>query len=405
MSNLWLWPPSRQRRRWVSTAAVGVGAAATGYYIYQWWTHGTSSFWRPEPEVSLRAPLAPVQLPQDANQGTLYTEADKNLQNHFDSIQIISERTTFPQMLLELVKGLGRIADVGTLIMRLKSMPAGTTADPAAESAKVQTWEQLKLLSFTRLICIIWLVPLLDLLLRVQLNILGRHLFLESHLLDRAAAQAWVQTANGPRRVTKRAQELFLEVAHYLPERGTAVVGERIYKAVEDALGDTKLDRTLTASQLLDCLSAIHAEFEGWAVQEGWPEVVLPSSGEAAQYFGGSLAPPDNQALVHNPSAEADEDIARRMVGELHTILASAKFAAAAQAAVQEMARAVATALVGESGSSAIPLAKLIPRVVATSDAFMAGNSPARSQALASVAQLDPVQKLCATVYSCGPPL
>lgn len=75
----------------------------------------------------------------------------------------------------------------------------------------------------------------------------------------RAAAQAWVQTANGPRRVTKRAQELFLEVAHYLPERGTAVVGERIYKAVEDALGDTKLDRTLTASQLLDCLSAIHA--------------------------------------------------------------------------------------------------------------------------------------------------
>ena len=37
------------------------------------------------------------------------------------------------------------------------------------------------------------------------------------------------------------------------------------------------------------------------------------------------------QALVHNPSAEADEDIARRMVGELHTILASAKFAAAAQ--------------------------------------------------------------------------
>lgn len=76
---------------------------------------------------SLRAPLAPVQLPQDANQGTLYTEADKNLQNHFDSIQIISERTTFPQMLLELVKGLGRIADVGTLIMRLKCvalMPA-----------------------------------------------------------------------------------------------------------------------------------------------------------------------------------------------------------------------------------------------------------------------------------------
>ena len=60
-------------------------------------------------------------------------------------------------------------------------MPSG----PGTESSKIETWEQLKNLSFSRLVCIIWLVPLLDLLLRVQLNILGRHLFLESHLLDR----------------------------------------------------------------------------------------------------------------------------------------------------------------------------------------------------------------------------
>lgn len=50
----------------------------------------------------------------------LSVEADTNLQNHFDSIQIISERTTLPQMLTELVKGLSRTADVSTLIMRLK---------------------------------------------------------------------------------------------------------------------------------------------------------------------------------------------------------------------------------------------------------------------------------------------
>lgn len=46
-------------------------------------------------------------------------------------------------------------------------------------------------MSFTRLVCIVWLVPLLDLLLRVQLNILGRHLFLESHLLDRCVRCLW----------------------------------------------------------------------------------------------------------------------------------------------------------------------------------------------------------------------
>ena len=77
--------------------------------------------------------------------------------------------------------------------------------------------------------------------------------------MGRASAQAWVQTANGPRRVTKRAQELFLEVAHYLPERGTAVVVDRVLKAVADALGEMRLDQLFTPEQLLDCLSAIHA--------------------------------------------------------------------------------------------------------------------------------------------------
>ena len=75
-----------------------------------------------------------------------------------------------------------------------RGLQAGPASEPAVESSKVETWEQLKSLSFTRLVCIVWLVPLLDLLLRVQLNILGRHLFLESHLLDRCAPgplKAW----------------------------------------------------------------------------------------------------------------------------------------------------------------------------------------------------------------------
>lgn len=57
---------------------------------------------------------------QPTGENDLHVEADTNLQNHFDSIQIISERTTLPQMLLELAKGLSRTADVSSLILRLK---------------------------------------------------------------------------------------------------------------------------------------------------------------------------------------------------------------------------------------------------------------------------------------------
>ena len=47
-------------------------------------------------------------------------------------------------------------------------------------------WQELKVLSFARTLSATWLVALLDLLLRVQLNILGRHLFLQTHILDAA---------------------------------------------------------------------------------------------------------------------------------------------------------------------------------------------------------------------------
>jgi len=45
--------------------------------------------------------------------------------------------------------------------------------------SKVQMWDDLKLLSWSRTLSATWLVSILDLLLRVQLNILGRHLFVQ----------------------------------------------------------------------------------------------------------------------------------------------------------------------------------------------------------------------------------
>lgn len=49
---------------------------------------------------------------------------------------------------------------------------------------KYVTWEEIKLLTFTRAIAASWMVALLDLITRVQLNILGRHLYLQSNILD-----------------------------------------------------------------------------------------------------------------------------------------------------------------------------------------------------------------------------
>ena len=49
---------------------------------------------------------------------------------------------------------------------------------------KYAMWDDIKILTFTRAVAACWMVSLLDLMNRVQLNILGRHLYLQSNVLD-----------------------------------------------------------------------------------------------------------------------------------------------------------------------------------------------------------------------------
>lgn len=62
---------------------------------------------------------------------------------------------------------------------------------PLAPPDKLAAWEELKVAAFTRALGAAWLLPALDLFVRVQLNILGRHLYLESAVENRWVGE-WV---------------------------------------------------------------------------------------------------------------------------------------------------------------------------------------------------------------------
>ncbi|GMP40256.1 hypothetical protein CsSME_00010775 [Camellia sinensis var. sinensis] len=64
-----------------------------------------------------------------------------------------------------------------------------------SSSEKLELWEKLKILSFTRMVLSLWAMTMLSLYIRVQVNILGRHLYIDtardlgsSHLLFLASA-------------------------------------------------------------------------------------------------------------------------------------------------------------------------------------------------------------------------
>ena len=141
----------------------------------------------------LAAPSCLTQLPSNPNP-TARQDADAHLQHHFDSIQEIADGTTIPSLLPALWRALAQAADVDApleLLRRGQVGGAGSSSSGSkggvSTSEKVALWEELKVAAFTRLLASVWLLPLLDLFVRVQLNILGRHLYLESALDTRWA--------------------------------------------------------------------------------------------------------------------------------------------------------------------------------------------------------------------------
>ena len=95
----------------------------------------------------------------------------RSLHSHFDGIQRISDTTTLPSLLTGLRERLRACADVEALTARLQ-------AGALPPSAKLAAWNELAVLSFTRATAAAFCVALLDLLLRVQLNLLGSHMYL-----------------------------------------------------------------------------------------------------------------------------------------------------------------------------------------------------------------------------------
>ncbi|GAB2231124.1 hypothetical protein Droror1_Dr00027412 [Drosera rotundifolia] len=110
------------------------------------------------------------------------------MQEHFMTIQRIADSTTLPHTMNYLSCRVAQDLDLSLLTERLqqgKGQPNSLTS-----SEKLELWNMLKILSFTRVVLSLWSTTILSLYVRVQVNILGRHLYIDtarglesSHLL------------------------------------------------------------------------------------------------------------------------------------------------------------------------------------------------------------------------------
>mmetsp|Transcript_3912 Transcript_3912/g.11359 ORF Transcript_3912/g.11359 Transcript_3912/m.11359 type:complete len:349 (+) Transcript_3912:187-1233(+) len=337
----------RNKRKIWGAAAVGAAGAAA-YYTYKWWTEGSSLEEILQRHVDGATGGAAQQTEQEA------------LQQHFVSIQHIPEQKTLPTLLPSLQAALLRAADTTPLKEQLRQM----RGDRTSGGEKVEVWMQLTAASFALAATTAWALPLLDLLLRVQINVLGRRLYFAS--LEEASK-------DGPPPLTQAEQHNFLGNADTLARQGVPQLVEAMLAVVQRVVGPLELGQAITPPHAMSLLADIHTGFEADVGGKGW---------------SGFLLPPDD------PTATAQ---VAEMVAEVRSIIASPAFALALQGAVQQAAAALAQAVAAPISPEGLPLARVVPLTEAASGALLvAVDNPV----VAATGQLPAVAELCAFAYA-----
>ncbi|CAH8352566.1 unnamed protein product [Eruca vesicaria subsp. sativa] len=149
------------------------------------------------------------------------------MKDHFENIQMIADVTTLPHALRRLSSRIVDEIDVSG-VMETLSKGKGTLVP----SEKLHLWTELKILSFTRMVLSLWSVTMLSLYIRVQVNILGRHLYIDtarallttSHLLEELDL------------IDREDEKKFLTSADYLATDGMPSLISHMKSAVKGVL-------------------------------------------------------------------------------------------------------------------------------------------------------------------------
>lgn len=344
--------------------------------------------WKAGSAPPARSPDAPHTPREDSQQEAL---ADaESVATHFAQIQKISDRTTLPSLLPHLRDRVFLLIDLGQYTDRLHNAKLHPETLPKAE--KVTIWMQLKVASFARSLAAVWALPLLDLHLRVQLNILGRHLYL--HTANGGVGTSDPRALPGPTQgISEETQHAFIAYAEWLPRRGVDLLATAARHAAEAGVGAEDLSAPQTHSRLATLLRDMWEEVQGEVVGGGrWGEGLMedmllpPVGGED----------PALRAVTARPGVDAHVLLA--MLEESRRVLRSPHFAnavsMASAVALRQTTAALQAPFDGESNAT-VPLAKLLPGVSGAGAALLQAPEPC----LAEIAALQTVDELCAAVY------
>jgi len=232
-------------------------------------------------------------------------------QHHFES-NLRTCTVTFFSLVPSLRDALMEKLDCEAITAKLREKPAN----------KLELWEQLKILSFTRTLSSIYSSCLLFVFLRVQLNIVGGYLYLDSLILTG-------EGSNGKKvHIAEGLQKRYLALVRYLLGDGLDFLVEEIRRSVEDILGEVSLKEKFSLAELGRLVSHIRQSVEfsnnSIPIKRTSPGATNGTikNGHHKTPFQKFMLPSDIESLCGSAGEEEDDNF-RNLVGETLDILDS----------------------------------------------------------------------------------
>uniref|UniRef100_A0A7N0ZUC2 Peroxin-3 n=1 Tax=Kalanchoe fedtschenkoi TaxID=63787 RepID=A0A7N0ZUC2_KALFE len=194
----------------------------------------------------------------------------RQLLRHFMNIQRIADSTTLPHTIQLLHTRLTDEVDLTSLKDRLIQVKGQSSS--VSTSEKLELWERLKIQSFTRIILSLWALTTLSLYVRVQVNILGRHLY-----IDTARGLGSFLTPDDGSAVESNDEQQFLESIDFLSISGLRALVTKVHAAVTEIMDGKQLQDHFTPQVLRETFLQICEQFMSPATPHEWIHFLMPT--------------------------------------------------------------------------------------------------------------------------------
>ncbi|WCJ42044.1 Peroxisome biogenesis protein 3-2 [Euphorbia peplus] len=273
------------------------------------------------------------------------------MQAHFEKIQSIADTTTLPHAIHYLSVRIADELDLSQLTDRLlkgKGQPSTLTT-----SEKLELWDRLKILSFTRMVVSLWATTMLSLYIRTQVNILGRHLY-----IDTARGLESTILLEDVDLIDRDDQQNFLASSDFLASYGLLTLIAKVQAAATEVLKGKQLRDLFNNTALHETVMQILDLFMSRGGPYHWAEYMMPVD---ARFYKLVIASSSNDKEVTN-STKFEE-----LMSEARAVLSSAEFGRVVEISlktvVDELVDVMGSESTGGNLISGMPLARLLPRV------------------------------------------